>query len=128
MSATITLDRHELIWLLEGAMCGSHLRWDIYEMMVNVVYPQLNDDERKFFREIAIRNCTERLHEDTPREYFNKMLSCFDEDNRYIVKVNGMKDLIDAFLWNGSYYKDWNWRCNPDYILTVTKKNGSKRK
>ena len=49
MSAKLTLDRFELIWYLQGAMSGSHLRWSIYEDFVNIIYPQLNDDERNSF-------------------------------------------------------------------------------
>ena len=44
---TLTLDWHETLWLLQGAMSGSHLRWSAYEDMVNRVWPQCSEQERR---------------------------------------------------------------------------------
>ena len=41
MAAKLTLNKFELMWLFEGAAGKSHLRWGIYEMFVNKVWPQL---------------------------------------------------------------------------------------
>jgi hypothetical protein len=44
---TLTLDWHEVLWFLAGAMSGSHLRWSAYEDMVNRVWPQCTEQERR---------------------------------------------------------------------------------
>jgi len=44
---TLTLDWHEVLWFLAGAMQGSHLRWSAYEDMVNRVWPQCSEQERR---------------------------------------------------------------------------------
>jgi len=44
---TLTLDWHEILWWLSGAMSGSHLRWSTYEDMVNRVWPQCTEQERR---------------------------------------------------------------------------------
>jgi len=44
---TLTLDWHEVLWFLQGAMSGSHLRWSAYEDMVNRVWPQCTEQERR---------------------------------------------------------------------------------
>lgn len=44
---TLTLDWHEVLWFLRGAMSGSHLRWSAYEDMVNRVWPQCSEQERR---------------------------------------------------------------------------------
>ena len=44
---TLTLDWHEVLWWLQGAMSGSHLRWFAYEDMVNRVWPQCSEQERR---------------------------------------------------------------------------------
>lgn len=130
MSAKLTLDKFELIWYLQGAMSGSHLRWGIYEDFVNLVYPQLNDDERKFIHYIATRDCywhfEGKFVDKTPHAYFKQMLACFNPDNRYIVEYEyeGEKGSKETYLWDGEYYIDWSKRVNKDYITKITKKNG----
>lgn len=44
---TLNLDWHEVLWWLQGAMSGSHLRWSAYEDMVNRVWPQCDEQERR---------------------------------------------------------------------------------
>lgn len=44
---TLTFDWHEVLWFLQGAMQGSHLRWSAYEDMVNRVWPQCTEQERR---------------------------------------------------------------------------------
>lgn len=44
---TLTFDWHEVLWFLQGAMSGSHLRWSAYEDMVNRVWPQCSEQERR---------------------------------------------------------------------------------
>lgn len=128
MSAKLTLDRFELIWYLQGAMSGSHLRWGIYEDFVNIVYPQLNDDERKFIHDIAIRDCSWHFEgsfvDKAPYERFKQMLACYDNDNRYIVEFEykGEKGSKDTYLWDNEYYIDWSKRVNKDYITKINKK------
>lgn len=44
---TLNLDWREVLWWLQGGMAGSHLRWNVYEDMVNKVWPQADEQERR---------------------------------------------------------------------------------
>ena len=44
---TLTLDWREVLWWMLGGMAGSHLRWSVYEDMVNKVWPQCSEQERR---------------------------------------------------------------------------------
>ena len=44
---TLTLDWHEVLWWMQGGMSGSHLRWSVYEDMVNKVWTQCSEQERR---------------------------------------------------------------------------------
>ena len=44
---TLNLDWHEVLWWMQGGMAGSHLRWSVYEDMVNKVWPQCSEHERR---------------------------------------------------------------------------------
>lgn len=44
---TLNLDWHEVLWWMQGGMAGSHLRWSVYEDMVNRVWPQCSEQERR---------------------------------------------------------------------------------
>ena len=43
----LTLEWREVLWWLQGGMCGSHVRWSVYEDMVNRVWPQCSEQERR---------------------------------------------------------------------------------
>lgn len=36
---TLNLDWHEVLWWMKGGIAGSHLCWNVYEDMVNRVWP-----------------------------------------------------------------------------------------
>ena len=44
---TLHLDWREVLWWMQGGMAGSHLRWSVYEDMVNKVWPQCSEQERR---------------------------------------------------------------------------------
>lgn len=44
---TLNLDWHEVLWWMQGGMAGSHLHWSVYEDMVNRVWPQCSEQERR---------------------------------------------------------------------------------
>ena len=44
---TLNLDWREVLWWMQGGMSGSHLRWSVYEDMVNRVWPQCSEQERR---------------------------------------------------------------------------------
>lgn len=44
---TLNLDWREVLWWMHGGMAGSHLRWSVYEDMVNKVWPQCSEQERR---------------------------------------------------------------------------------
>ena len=44
---TLKLDWREVLWWMQGGMAGSHLRWSVYEDIVNRVWPQASEQERR---------------------------------------------------------------------------------
>lgn len=44
---TLNLEWNEVLWWMQGGMAGSHLRWNVYEDMVNRVWPQCSEQERR---------------------------------------------------------------------------------
>jgi len=44
---TLTLDWREVLWWMQGGMAGSHNCWDVYRDMVNSVWPQCSEQERR---------------------------------------------------------------------------------
>ena len=44
---TLNLDWREVLWWMKGGMSGSHLCWSVYEDMVNRVWPQCSEQERR---------------------------------------------------------------------------------
>lgn len=44
---TLNLEYREVLWWMQGGMAGSHLRWNVYEDMVNKVWPQCSEQERR---------------------------------------------------------------------------------
>lgn len=130
MSATLRLDRFQLMWLAEGAIGKSHLRWDIYPMMVNDVYPQLNDNEREFIFTYLKRDeswkFAKEKNDDTAKQYFLQMLARYNPANHYRVTMKeGRKKAVvadDAYLWDGKYYVGWQRYCAPEMIKKVEQK------
>lgn len=130
MAAILSLDRFELMWLVEGAVGKSHLRWGIYDMMVNDVWPQLNDNEREFLYTYIKRDLSwhfENSTDTTPRDYFYQMLARYNPANQYRVtlKRGREKSVVEenAYLWNDKYYVGWQRYCAPEYVKKVERKS-----
>lgn len=123
MAAKLTLDKFRLMWLLEGAVGKSHLRWDIYDMFVNDVFPQLSEDEREFIYAYTRRDLSWHFEgkyvDETPHEYFKQMLARYNPANQYKVTVQNDEETktVDAYLWNGRYHVGWMNYCAPEYIV-----------
>lgn len=128
MSAILNLDRFQLLWLCEGAIGKSHLRWDIYPMMVNDVFPQLSDGEREAIFTYVKRDESWKFKDDydkTAKEYYLKMLARYNPANQFVVtlKDGRKKQVIDnAYLWDGKYFVGWQRYCTPENIIKVEQK------
>lgn len=107
---TLNLDWHEILWYLHGAMCGSHLRWSAYQDMVNKVWPQCSEGERKNIFTIMRREfgywwrpagwraeppttdegawkSESEIFDKTPWMYFRQVLARFNPDNQFAVTL-----------------------------------------
>lgn len=128
MSAILKLDRFQLMWLCEGAMGKSHLRWDIYPMMVNDVWPQLSDGEREAIFTYVKRDESWKFNDNydkTAKEYYLQMLARYNPANQYKVTLkNGRKKQVadNAYLWDGKYYVGWQRYCAPEHVIKVENK------
>jgi carboxylesterase type B len=93
MAATLRLDKFSLMYLIEGAVGNSQLRWDIYPKMVNDVWPQLTESEREFIFTYVKRDDswyfnTEMQHVDeTAKEYYLQMLARYNPANQWVVTM-----------------------------------------
>lgn len=128
MAATITLNWQEVLWYLQGGMSGSHLRWSIYEDMVNKIYPQLTSNERECIFAYAKRDLSwhfngENSHlDETPRKMFLQMLARYNPANQFQIilkKGREKRQIVDAYLWDDLYYIDWSRYCAEEYIKSV---------
>ena len=118
---TLNLDWREVLWWMQGGMAGSHLRWNVYEDMVNKVWPQCSEQERRNMWLIMRRDLgtywrpdgwsgfdlinakgegewREDIFDKTPWEYFRKVLARFDPENQFAVtmRVHNQKDLDET--------------------------------
>lgn len=137
MAATLRLDKFSLMYLIEGAVGKSHLRWDIYPMMVNDVWPQLTESEREFIFTYVKRDdswyfCDEKQYIDkTAKEYYLQMLARYNPANQFIVTLkNGRKKQVadNAYYWDEKYYVGWQWYCAPENVVKVEQKPYNKCK
>lgn len=130
MAAKLTLDRFRLLWLLEGAVGKSHLRWDIYDMFVNDVFPQLSDSEREAIYTYTKRDLSWHFEGSnagkTDHNLFLQMLARFNPANQYVVTLQdgdkGKKEVVDAYIWDNKYFTKMNRFCAPEYIIDIKKK------
>ena len=127
MSATLTLDRFQLLWLCEGAIGKSHLRCDIYPMMVNDVWPQLSYEEREAIFAYIKRDESWMFKDDydkSAKKYFFKMLARYNPANQYIVTLKDGRKRVkkDAYKWDERYFVDWHKYCLPENVVKVEQK------
>jgi hypothetical protein len=97
---------------MQGGMAGSHLRWSVYEDMVNKVWPQCSEQERRNLWLIMRRDLgsywrpdewsgfdlanahgegewrpENEIKDTTPWMYFRHVLARFDPDNQWAVTI-----------------------------------------
>ena len=118
----LSLDWHEVLWWMRGGMAGSHLRWNVYEDMVNKVWPQASEQERRNMFLIMRRDLgtcwrpkewnghahmeesgegpwRDDIYDKYPLEMFRQVLARFNPNNQYAVtlKVKNSQQL-DSML------------------------------
>lgn len=126
MSATLNLDKFELMWLFEGAAGKPHLRCVIYRMFIEDIYPQLSYDEREFIY-AYIKRDTSWLWENktsmdkTPHEYWQQVLARYNPANQYEVTAShdGKTETKYAYMYDGRYYVTMNSFFADEYIVDI---------
>lgn len=129
MSATLKLNRFELMWLFEGAAGKSHLRWDIYKIFVDRVYPQLRENEREFLYTYIKRDTAwlwedKKIRDETPYEMWRKVLARYNPANQYTVTAShdGKTETRDVYLFEGKYYINFDLYFASEFVTAVSKK------
>lgn len=108
---TLSLDWREVLWWMQGGMSGSHIRWSVYEDMVNKVWPQCDEQTRRNMHYVMRRDLgdywrpdgwsgykhpttgegewkpEEEICDRTPWLYFRQVLARFDPDNQWAVTI-----------------------------------------
>ena len=116
------MDWREVLWWMQGGMSGSHLRWSVYEDMVNRVWPQASEQERRNLWLIMRRDLgywwrpdgwqglshmrdkgegpwRTDITDKTPWEYFRRVLARFDPDRQWAVTLRCPdSDTLDSLL------------------------------
>ena len=119
---TLQLDWREVLWWMQGGMAGSHLRWGVYEDMVNWVWPQATEQERRNIFYIMRRDLgcywrpdnfngydpnlngegpwkpEEDIFDKTPWMYFRHVLARFNPDNQFAVTLKCSSESYQMFL------------------------------
>ena len=129
---TLSLDWREVLWWMQGGMAGSHLRWSVYEDMVNRVWPQCTEQERRNIFLIMRRDLGTYWRPDGwnghshmtekgegPWKPAAGMLT-YSDDKRY----DPAKCITDITPWE--YFRRVLARFNPDNQYRVTMKVDSK--
>ena len=113
----LQLEWREVLWWMQGGMAGSHLRWSVYEDMVNKVWPQCTEQERRNIHYIMERDFgtywrnsegdwkpESEIFNKTPFEYFRQVLARFDPDNQYAVtmKCKSSEAISHSCVWRYS--------------------------
>ncbi len=108
---TLSLDWREVLWWMQGGMAGSHVRWSVYEDMVNRVWPQCDEQTRRNLHYVMRRDLgyywrpdgwngykhpitgegewkpEEEILDRTAWMYFRQVLARFDPDQQWAVTV-----------------------------------------
>ena len=125
----INLDRHQILYYLEGCAHGSHLRQGCWHDMI-ALYPKMDQGTRDFLYKYAKRDIAPlfgRSFADGFRhvgaEDFDQFLACFDKDNRYMVTATDGEhtETRETYLYNGHYYTGVWTRVEDEFITDVTK-------
>ena len=112
----IDLDKHQLLYYLEGCARGSHLRQGCWHDMIRL-YPMMDQRMRDYLYKYAKRDIKpyfDRTFSDGFRpvgaDDFDQFLACFNPDNRYSLSVtlyNGNKSgAVGAYFYRGHLYTD----------------------
>ena len=125
----INLDRHQILYYLEGCARGSHLRQGCWHDMINL-YPKMTQDVRDYIYTYAKRDIAPIFDRSSSYGYrhvgaedFDQFLACFDRDNRYLVtaQVGEHIDTAEAYLYGGHYYTSAATYFEEEYITDITK-------
>lgn len=133
----VDLDIHELWYLLERCLHGSHLRSDTIERFVNEFYNKLDEHQRMNLFEWAVR----LGYAWNGRDCFEPNSCCCGKDtifmkryhpgNQYFVTIEYRQktsakqitviqtEKVRAFKMDGEYYIGSNKRCAKEYITHI---------
>lgn len=122
---TLNLEWREALWYLQGGMAGSHARWGVYQDMVDHVWPQCSEQERRNIFLIMRRDLgylwrpdewnghahmTDQgegpwrdeadIHDLTPWMYFRQVLARFNPDTQYAVTLKAESFTETSIVYN----------------------------
>lgn len=121
----VTLDTHEMFYLLESCLRGSHLRSGTILRFVDEWYTLFTPKERS-----ALYDWTLRLVYNGEFKPFSSACGAdivfmprYNPDNQYLITLsNGINTMIiDAFKMENGYWIDSKKRCPEDNITGVEK-------
>lgn len=113
----IDLDIHELWYLLDSALRGSHLRSGIIERFTNEIYNKLDEHERMNLFESAVRlgyawdkdNC-----------HFEPYFNCCGKDTEFMKRYHPLNQYIVTTKYKGKVQNHRAFKMNGEYHITST--------
>ena len=128
----VTLDIHEVYFLLESCFRGSHLRTPTIDRFTDMFYEELSENDRYRLFTWLHRDFGERDGGYVPRDRLcgsdEWFFARFDPNNQYEVTYRGMKGekiVVRAFKKDndGRYYVGLRLSVVPEVIVSVRKLN-----
>lgn len=121
----VNLDIHEMFYLLESCLRGSHLRSSTILKYVDDWYSLFSTSQRKRLYEWTLRLVYDGEFKQRPEACGADriFMARFDPDNQYRVTVSdGEKtETVEAFKLDGRYWVKSNRRCAEKYIKRIEK-------
>ena len=133
---TVSLDKFELMMLLESAFRGSHLRTGVIERFINDFYDHFTDVEREFFYNTVLEQIYDGEFQpwNSLCGYDKWFMARYNPDNQYMVTAdyNGSTFTSCCFKYTDEpygdgqeakehYYTSVRKYINEDYITKVEK-------
>lgn len=121
----VNLDIHEMFYLLESCLRGSHLRSNTILKYVDDWYSLLSPSQRQCLYDWTLRLVYDGEFKQRPAACGADriFMARYNPDNQYRVTVSdGSKtETVDAFLLDGKYYIKSRRFCPKEYITKIEK-------
>ena len=120
----VELDKHELLYYIEGCARGSHLRQGIWQRIVNEFIPKMTEDERDFIWWILRRDIWEIFfgkYANYGAQDFLRAMAALHRNNWAKVMASDGKttECVDCYRYDGHWWVDFTVRVADEFITKI---------